>query len=185
MILLIAEEIPLTIVWNVFVDVATVFVFIILDVALFPFTTDVNVFVAEVNELLVLDATRFVRSVLVATPFTEVVRVVPLVEIPFEDITEVVATTPFTVLVSTLPVTLCVNELMMFATDEVIPLIIVCRTFPVEVATEVLIILEEEVTPLTFDVIVFVAEEIVFELITELVAITPLIVVVKVLPDKD
>ena len=137
MMLLIAEVIPLTIVWNVFVVVDTVLLLIVLNVVLVatplildvivfefvevetdntllliiddvevtPLTFDVNVFVAEDKLLLVLDATRFVRSVLVATPFTEVVRVVPFVEIPFEEITEVVATTPLTVVVRVLPVT--------------------------------------------------------------------------------
>jgi hypothetical protein len=153
-------------------------------VATFPFTIEVNVnvfvLVETVKLLLVLDATRFVRSVLVATPFTEVVRVVPFVEIPFEDITEVVATTPLTVLVSTFPVTDCVNELMMLATVEVIPLMIVCRTFPVEVAIEVLMIDDVDISPLTSEVRVFVAEE--RELVVtgrspviEVVATTPLI----------
>jgi hypothetical protein len=98
-----AEDIPLMIVWNVLVEVEIVFVLIIDDVALFPFTTEVSVFIAEDKLLLVLEATRFVRSVVVDIPLTDVVRLLPLVEISLLLITVVVATTPFTVVVKVLP----------------------------------------------------------------------------------
>ena len=99
------DAIPLMITLNRFADDDAVAVLMIDDVADLPFTIEVRVLADEVNVLVVLEATRFVRLVLVATPFTEVVRVVPFVEIPFEEITEVVATTPLTVVVRVLPVT--------------------------------------------------------------------------------
>jgi hypothetical protein len=69
MILLTAEEIPLTIVWNVFVDVATVLLLIIDEVASTPFTEDVNVFVAEDNTFVVVDTNPAI-DVVDTTPLT-------------------------------------------------------------------------------------------------------------------
>ena len=132
-------------------------------VATLPFTVEVNVNVFVeveiVNVLDVLDATRFVRSVDVDTPFTEVVSVVPFVDTPFDEITVVVAVTPFTVVVSTLPVTDCVNELMMFATVDEIPLMIVWNRFALDDAVAELMIVDVDDTPLTFEVNVLADED--------------------------
>ena len=180
----------------------------IVDVALFPFTTEVKVFIAEDKLFVVLDATRFVRSVVVDTPFTEVVRLLPLVErslllmmvevevtpltfvvnvfvaevISLLLITLLVATTPFTVVVNVLPDRDCVNELMNCFIPEEIPLMIFSKSFPVVEATLLLIIVEVEITPLTFVVNVFVAEVISLLLITDVVATTPFTFVVSTFP---
>ncbi len=78
----------------------------------------------------------------------------------------------------------------MFAKVEVIPFTIVERVFPVDVATFELIVenVVVESTPFTsddrvisFDVVATV--KVLFEMI-ELVAVTPLIVVVSVLPER-
>ena len=53
----------------------------------------------------VLDATRLVRSVEVATPLIEVVRTAPFVERTLDEMTEVVAVTPLTMEVRVFPVT--------------------------------------------------------------------------------
>jgi predicted dinucleotide-binding enzyme len=76
-------------------------------VAVLPFTTEVSVNelvdVETVSVFDVEDATRLVRSVVVATPFTVVVSVVPDVEISFDEMTVEVATTPLIVVVKILP----------------------------------------------------------------------------------
>jgi hypothetical protein len=76
-------------------------------VAVLPFTTEVSVNelvdVETVSVFDVEDATRLVRSVVVATPFMVVVSVVPDVEISFDEMTVEVATTPLIVVVKILP----------------------------------------------------------------------------------
>ena len=77
----------------------------ILVVATFPFTVEVKspVPVAYVTRLVVLLATRLVKSVVVATPFTVEVSIDPDVPSTLEEMTEEVATTPLMLVVSTLP----------------------------------------------------------------------------------
>ena len=76
-------------------------------VACLPFTTDVSVKelvdVETVSVFDVEDATRLVRSVVVATPFMVVVRKAPDVERAFDEMTDEVAVTPFIVVVKMLP----------------------------------------------------------------------------------
>ena len=64
---------------------------------------------------------------------------------------------------------------MMFAAVDVMPLMTVVRRFPVEVATELLIIEEVDTTPFTVEVRVFTAE-------ASALAFTKLAVVVATLP---
>ena len=105
MILVIAEAIPLIIVWKVLVVVERVLVLMIDEVEITPFTLDVRVLVAEERLLVVLDASRLLKFVEVATPFTVEVRIDPLVDRALDLITVVVADTPLIVVVSTLLVT--------------------------------------------------------------------------------
>ncbi len=79
---------------------------------------------------------------------------------------------------------------MMLATVLVIPLIIVVRKLPVEVASLVLIMLVDEDTPLTVEVRVLVAEtrELVVDttgIVIVVVATTPLTVVVNTLVEVE
>jgi hypothetical protein len=166
MIFATVEEIPLIITCNrlLLLDATTVLITVDVPVVeVFPFTTEVkeNPFVeVAIDKLLVVDdATRFVRSVVVETPFTEVVRLLPLVDRLLLLITVVVAITPFTFVVSTFPVTLCVNELMMLVTADEIPLIIVWNRLPLDDAVAELMIVEVATTPFTALVSMFVAED--------------------------
>lgn len=103
------EEIPFTIVWKVLVEVATLFEFIVVSVVLeiTPFTLEVIVFelvvVARDKLLLVDEATKLDKLVEVDTPFTVLVSVLPLTDNPLLLITDVVATTPLIVVVRVLP----------------------------------------------------------------------------------
>lgn len=76
-------------------------------VAVLPLTIDVRVkelvVVETVSVLEVEEATKLVKSVDVATPLIVVVRVAPVVERAFDEMTEEVAVTPLIVVVSTLP----------------------------------------------------------------------------------
>jgi hypothetical protein len=162
----------------------------------FPFTIEVSVnafvVVEIVSEFVVDDATKLVRSVLVETPFSVEVRLVPLVESDWV-VRVVVATTPFTMLVSTLPVTLWVNEFMIFANSDCTPSTIVAKVLVV--VERVLVVVAAirlardvvEITPFTLDVMidVDVAKEILFEEMTDDVATTPFMVVIRVLPLSD
>jgi hypothetical protein len=98
-------------------------------VAIRPFTVEVRVkelvLVEMVSVLEVEDATRLVRSVVVAMPLMVVVSVAPDVERELLVITEVVAVRPLIVVVRILPAVDCVKELMRVATEEEIPLTIV------------------------------------------------------------
>ena len=102
-IVAIAEVTPLMRFWKVLVVVAIVLISMILDVATLPFTVEVNVFEAAPSTLVVLLATRLVKSVVVATPFTVEVSTDPDVPSTLLEMTEEVATTPFTVVVRVLP----------------------------------------------------------------------------------
>ncbi len=77
-------------------------------VATWPFTVEVRVkelvLVDTVSVLDVDDATRLVRSVVVAIPLMVVVRVVPYVERAFDVMTDVVAVSPLIVVERTFPV---------------------------------------------------------------------------------
>lgn len=112
LMIFVLEDTPLIVEVRVFTADTRLFVFtkLAVVVATLPFTVEVNVKVLvevdTVNVLLVEDATRLVKSVDVATPFTMVVRVAPLVKISFDLITVVVADTPLIVVVRIFPVTL-------------------------------------------------------------------------------
>ena len=65
-----AEVTPFNIDWKVLVVVAIPFESMILEVATLPFTVLVSVFEAAPNTFVVELATKLVKSVVVATPFT-------------------------------------------------------------------------------------------------------------------
>jgi hypothetical protein len=153
-------------------------------VAVLPLTTEVRtnelVEVAIVKVLEVDDATRLVRSVVVATPFTVVVRIVPVVERAFEEITEEVAVIPLIVVVKVLPERDCVKELMIDASEEVTPLTIVWKRFADEDAVFEVMILVVPVEPPTFEVRILAEEESVFvvaRLVTVRLVVVALVVV--------
>ena len=108
-------------------------------VATFPLTVEVRtkelVEVETVSVFEVEDATRLVRSVVVATPLMVVVRTAPDVERAFDEMTEEVAVTPLMIVVSVLPDRDCVKELMIVARVEEIPLTIVWKTLRDDEAT--------------------------------------------------
>ena len=93
------------------------------------------------------DATRLARSVVVATPLIVVVRILPLVERAFDEMTEDVAVTPFMIVVSVLPERDCVKELMMFARDDEMPLTIVWNTLRDEEAVFEVMMVDVPVDP--------------------------------------
>ena len=79
--------------------------FTIAAVACLPFTVLVRVLVLLFKVLLVEDDTAPAMSKLETTPFTLLVTWVPLADSVLPDITVVVATTPFTVVVRVFPAT--------------------------------------------------------------------------------
>lgn len=149
-------------------------------VATTPFTVDVSVKVLVEVEMVrvfeVEDATKDARLVEVATPFMVVVSTDPDVEISFEVMTEVVAVTPFMIVVKTLPDTPCVKELMMFASEEEIPLITVWKKLLDDEATLVLMMVVVPTEPPMFEVRVLAEEERVLEVESD-----AMVVVAKVL----
>ena len=101
-----ALEIPFTIVWKRLAELEDVTEDTEFDVATLPLTVEVKV-LPERDKLLVVDeATTPERSRLDVTPLTFDVRVFPEAERVLFDTTLVVAITPFTFVVKTLPVTL-------------------------------------------------------------------------------
>jgi hypothetical protein len=117
-----------------------------------------------------------------ATPFTVEVAMFPPVVKELDEMTEVVATTPFTVLVRTLPVTDWVKELMIDARVELMPFTIVLNRFTEDEATLVLMILDAEAMPFTVEVAMLplvVKVLVVAPGVSVVVAMTPLIVVVR------
>ena len=153
------EATPLITVWRLFAVVEATLVLMILVVFVAaPLTDPVRVLPVELSVV--------VPMILVdeARPFTVEVRVLPLVvrllvvAAVMALASEVVASTPFTVDESTTPEVLRAFELMILA---------------VEVAT-----------PLTEVVIVLAVVDTWFAPITELLVETPLIVVVRVLPES-
>lgn len=99
--------------------------------------------------------------------------------------TLLVAITPLTLLISSPGAILNMFELIMLARVLVAPLIIVLRKLPVEVASEVLIILVEVDTPFTLEVIVFNDENNEFEFIILVLDVDPPILDVIVLIRED
>ena len=95
-------------------------------------------------------------AVEVATPLTEVVRVLTALPSVVWVMTGVVALTPLTVLVKVFPVTDCVNELTRLANDELMPFTMTLKRFA--------------------------EEEAVADVMIELVAETPLVEFVRTLP---
>jgi len=114
--------------------------------------------------------------VVARTPFTSLVRILVVVEYVsvLFPITEDVADTPLIVVVSTLPVNTCVNELMIEAKVEVIPFTIVERKLVDEVATFEVIAEVVEMIPFTFEVRMFADDERV--LVVEAIGMTILVV---------
>ncbi len=115
-------------------------------VATLPLTTEVSmkelVDVETVSVFEVDDATRAVRSVVVATPLIVVVRRVPEVERALEEMTDDVAVIPLMTVVRVFPVRLWVKELMRVANVEETPLTIVWKKLAEEEAVLEVMILE-------------------------------------------
>jgi hypothetical protein len=126
-------------------------------VATLPFTVEVRVkLLLEVEIVRVLEVeeeTRLERSTVeVATPLITVVKLEPEVVTELEVMMEVVAETPFTVEVRTLPVTDWVKELIKEITAEEIPFRIEVKVLVVvEILLEVMME-EVEMTPFTEEV---------------------------------
>jgi hypothetical protein len=99
--------------------------------------------------------------------------------------TLLVATTPLTLLISTPGATLNILELIILARVLVAPLIIVLKKLPVEVASEVLIMLVEVDTPFTLEVIVFNDENNELEFMILVLEVDPPILDVMVLIRED
>ena len=180
MILLVAET-PLVLLVSTFPVEDRVFEVTADEVASIPFTVLEIVLPLVESVLVVLDAMALAKLVVAvtpltfddsttpetdsafelmievdeATPLTVEVIVLALEDTPFDEMTEDVAVTPLIVVVRVLPDRDWVNELMMLAREEVMPLTIVERVLPVEVATFELMILVLALEPPTFEVSVF------------------------------
>ena len=145
------DETPLMMVWNTLaLDDAMLELIAVVEETL-PLTVVVMTFPTLNMELVVELATIFVRSVVVAMPLILLVRIEPLVESVFELITEEVAETPFTVVVRVLPLRdverllmKLVNPLVIPLTIEAKELVVVLRVFALMVFAPVV-----AVTPLT------------------------------------
>ena len=103
------------------------------------------------------DATRLVRSVVVAIPLIVVERVAPEVEIPLLVITDVVAVRPLIVVERILPVTDWEKELMIEARVPATPLTIVWKRLAEDDAVLEVMILEVPRDPPMFEESVLVA----------------------------
>ncbi len=142
------------------------------------------------NELVVVESVLVLMIVLVATtPLVELVSTFPSEESVFEVTALDVASTPFTVLEIVLPVVesvFVVLEAMAPAklVVAVTPFTVDDRTTPEVLRALALMILVELATPLTVEVIVLALLDTPLEEMTLEVAVTPLIVVVRVLPDR-
>jgi hypothetical protein len=158
-----------------------------LVVATTPFMVPVStpVEVAKDRTLLLI-----IEAVFVATPLTLSVRVFTDELKTVEVISAVLLAKPFTVEVSVLPL---VVRLLVEAAVMALCRLVVARTpFTVDDSTtpevlrafELMILAVEVATPLTEVVIVLAADETWFAPMTELLVETPLIVVVRVLPDS-
>jgi hypothetical protein len=142
-------------------------------VATFPLTVEVRIKeLVEVDTVSVFevdDATRLVRSVVVATPLMVVVRILPEVERAFDEITEDVAVTPLMIVVRVLPERDCVKELMMFAKEDEMPLTIVWKTLRDEEATFEVMMVDVAEDPPMLEVRVLPEEERELEVVRTLV----------------
>ena len=129
------------------------------------------------------------------TPFTIVCKVLVVVEIvlEFTKLAEVVATTPLVILVKVKLLVVVATESVFVVDDAtaflmstvvVTPLTLEVRLVPEAVRALLLIIVEVAVIPLVELLITLPLEDNVLDDITLLVATTPLIVVVKVLPER-
>jgi hypothetical protein len=114
-----------------------------------PFTIEVKEFVVVEITFVVFEATSPASEVVDITPFTLDIKSPPFVVKLFPVIIELVATTPFTVLVSTFPVADCMKEFMKFVKAEVTPFIMFAKEFVVvEIKFEFMIV-EVETFPFT------------------------------------
>ena len=92
---------------------------------------------------------------------------------------------PFTLVLILLPSIDSALELIMFTPDPVTPFTVVVNELADELLDTEFTAVVVEVTPFTLEVITLPPLVTVLEEITEDVAVTPLIVVVKVLPTRD
>ena len=133
--------------------------------------------------VLLLATAELIIEVVLAIPFTLVVILLALDNIPDWEITVEVAETPLTVVVKTLPVSVVVSVLMILATEEVKPLTIDCKVLAELVKLLAKTRLVVASTPFTVEVIVFDALLSVLVVVdvglTVVVAMTPLMVEVS------
>jgi hypothetical protein len=128
-----------------------------------PFTFDVITFTADCKSLL------FTNCAVVdeITPFVFDIRVKELVDVDTVKlllvIIELVATTPFIILVNVFPVADWVKEFIKLVKAEVTPFTIFANELVVVEITFEFIIVEVPIDPPTFEVIVFTKEDSIFE----------------------
>ena len=122
-------------------------------------------------------------AVLVATPFTLLVRVLPEMLLVVVETRAVVAETPFTVVVKVLPESDVVSELMTFAKRLETPLTMVAKVLVVVESVLLVMALEVARMPLTVEEMTLPAVErrlVVTARGIEVVEMTPLTVEVKI-----
>ncbi len=124
------------------------------------------------------------------TPLITVANELVVVARLFALMIDEVATTPLVVFVSTLPTdvkVLVVDEAIAFAREvvAVMPFTVDERITPLVERTFALMIEVELATPLTLEVMVLALEDTPCDAMTDEVAVTPLMVVVKVFPASD
>jgi hypothetical protein len=150
-----------------------------------PLTVEVRVLVEVANESWLVVVGADGRVVVLITPFTFEVRMLPATETALFEMTLDVAEIPLIVVVKVLPASDCEKLFTILATLDVTPFMMVESRLPVEVATLLFTILDVALTPLVLFVKTLPALERVLDEMTDVVAVTPLIVVVKVLPATD
>jgi hypothetical protein len=161
MILVNKVETPLTMEAKVLVVVLSVFEFtkLVVVVEITPFTLEVKVkllVVVDIAKVLVVVEVSPEREVVALTPLIVVVKM--LVEVAndeeLEEITLDVAETPFTVVVKTLPLSVVVSELMILVNKVLTPLTIEAKVFVVvlNVFEFTKLVVLVEMIPLTLEV---------------------------------
>ncbi len=168
------EAIPFTVAVSEFAKEESTFDVIDVVVAATPFTVEVITLPEVVARFVVEEAKKLASDVDEVTPLT--VEVMTLVDVAklivLSLIIVVVAETPLMVVVRILFERLCVNELTMFATVDVIPFTIVVKIFADDVATF-------DVMRLVVATILFTVEVKIFpDVVAELVVADVIVVVV-------
>jgi hypothetical protein len=156
MMLVIAEVTPLTIVWKVLVVVAKELESIIDEVAVIPLTTEVTVFEAVLNRLVVVEVSPE-SEVVALTPLIVVVSILVAVakeeELLLIKLVVVVEITPLTLLVIIKLLVEVASKILLFdITLDVatIPFTVMVNVLPEsEVERELMMLVKSDETPLT------------------------------------